>query len=372
MKILLLEPFFAGSHQLWAEGFQNFSTHEVKILSLSGRHWKWRMHGGAVALADLFLADTYQPDLILATDMLDFGTFLGLTRHRTAKIPTAIYFHENQITYPWSPTDPDLILKRDNQYGFKNFTSAIAADQLYFNSNYHKNSFIAALPNFLAQFPDYQELSQVEKISAKSKVLYLGVDLQQLDVFKIADKMDVPLLLWNHRWEYDKNPEAFFQALFQLKSEGIPFKLAVLGKNYKNTPAIFKEAAIKLKNEIVQFGKVKLLRGYAEWLWKADILPVSNNQDFFGQSVIEAMYCNCFPILPKRLAYPEHIPPAHHTNYFYEEQEDFYLKIKSAIQHIEETRKERTQSFVKHYDWRTLAPIYDKQLENNYAKDKLS
>ncbi len=371
LKILIVEPFFTGSHQSWAEGFQAFSQHEIKILSLTGRHWKWRMHSGAVTLARFFLADNYQPDLILATDMLDLPTFLGLTRHRTANIPTVIYFHENQITYPWSPTDPDLTLKRDNQYGFKNFTSAIAADALFFNSNYHKKSFISALPNFLNQFPDYQELIQLEEISNKSKVLYLGVDLHQLDAFNMVEKMDVPLLLWNHRWEYDKNPAVFFQALFRLKEERIPFKVAVLGKNYKNAPAIFKEAASRLKAEIVQFGKVKSIEEYAKWLWKADILPVSNHQDFFGQSVVEAMYCNCFPILPNRLAYPEHIPASQHATYFYDEQADFYLKIKSAIQQIIATRKEVTQNFVKHYDWRTLALIYDKQIENTYAKCKL-
>lgn len=369
LKILLIEPFFTGSHQSWAEGFQAFSQHEIKILSLKGRHWKWRMHSGAVTLARLFLVDTYQPDLILATDMLDLPTFLGLTRLRTANIPIVIYFHENQITYPWSPTDPDLTLKRDNQYGFKNFTSAVAADSLFFNSLYHKNSFNDALPSFLKQFPDYQELVQVEKIIAKSKVLYLGVDLQQFDAFRIAEKMDVPLLLWNHRWEYDKNPDAFFQALFRLKKEGVRFKLAVLGKNYKNAPAIFKEAAIKLEKEIVQFGKVKSLKEYGEWLWKADILPITNNQDFFGQSVVEAMYCNCFPILPKRLAYREHIPPAYQETYFYDKAADFYLKIKTAILNIDKIRKEEPQSFVKHYDWRTLAPIYDKLLEQNYAKN---
>ena len=372
LKILLVEPFFTGSHQSWAEGFQTFSQHEIRILSLKGRHWKWRMHSGAVTLARLFLANDYQPDLILATDMLDLPTFLGLTRTRTANVPTVIYFHENQITYPWSPTDPDLTLKRDNQYGFKNFTSALAADKLFFNSVYHKNSFITALPDFLNQFPDYQELIQVKKIAARSEVLYLGVNLLQLDAYRVVDKLDAPLLLWNHRWEYDKNPNAFFKALFRLKEEGISFKLVVLGKNYKNAPDIFREATVRLKAEIVQFGKVKSLEAYAEWLWKADILPVSNNQDFFGQSVVEAIYCNCFPILPNRLAYPEHIPMTNHALYFYNTAEDFYLKIKKAIQNIDETRKVTTQSFVERYDWRTLAPIYDKQLEKDYANNKLS
>ncbi len=358
-KILLLEPFFTGSHQSWAEGWQRFSQHEIKILSLPGRHWKWRMHSGAVSLAKQFLAMDFQPDLIVATDMLDFATFLGLTRIKSNGIPTAIYFHENQITYPWSTTDPDIPLKRDNQYGFKNYTSAFVADKVFFNSAYHQQSFLTALPDFLAQFPDYQEIENIATIANKSKILYLGVDLQRFSKFKVEKKMESPLLVWNHRWEYDKNPEGFFKALFRLKSEGIAFNVAVLGENYKKAPAIFQEAKKVLTNEIVQFGKAKRFEDYAQWLWRADILPVSNHQDFFGQSIVEAMYCHCFPILPNRLAYPEHIPANLHPSFFYKNEAGFYQLLKKAILNIDEIRQETTQSFVKHYDWRTLAPIYD-------------
>jgi len=358
-KILLLEPFFTGSHQSWAEGWQRFSQHEIKILSLPGRHWKWRMHSGAVSLARQLLKMDFQPDLIVGTDMLDFATFLGLTRTKLATIPTALYFHENQITYPWSATDPDIALKRDNQYGFKNYTSAFIADKVFFNSDYHRQSFLSALPDFLTQFPDYQELEHVKIIEQKSKTLYLGVDLQKFNKWKQEDKMEVPLLVWNHRWEYDKNPASFFKALFRLQAEGIAFKVAILGKHYKKAPAIFQAAKEALGKEIVQFGKAKRFEDYAKWLWRADILPVSNHQDFFGQSVVEAMYCDCFPILPNRLSYPEHIPAAKHSLFFYQDEEAFYQLLKKAILNIDQIRKEKTQNFVNHYDWRTLAPIYD-------------
>ena len=108
MKILFLEPFFTGSHRRWCEEIQEFSSHEVHILSLSGNHWKWRMHGGAVTLADKFNKINWKPNLIIATDMLDFTTFLSLTRKKTYNIPAIIYFHENQISYPWSPNDIDV------------------------------------------------------------------------------------------------------------------------------------------------------------------------------------------------------------------------------------------------------------------------
>ena len=45
-------------------------------------------------------------------------------RKKTKNIPTAIYFHENQISYPWSPRDRDKIQNRDNHYGFINYVCA--------------------------------------------------------------------------------------------------------------------------------------------------------------------------------------------------------------------------------------------------------
>ena len=129
------------------------------------------MHGGAVTLARQFLESDLAPDLILATDMLDLTTFLTLTRQRTADTLTAIYFHENQLTYPWSPTDRDIAQKRDKHYGFINYISALAADSVLFNSHYHQESFLAALPKLLKHFPDYNELNTVERIREKSQRL---------------------------------------------------------------------------------------------------------------------------------------------------------------------------------------------------------
>ncbi len=57
MEIALLVPYCTGSHANWAGGLARFSRHTLRILSLSGFFWKWRMHGGAVMLAREFLAE---------------------------------------------------------------------------------------------------------------------------------------------------------------------------------------------------------------------------------------------------------------------------------------------------------------------------
>ena len=184
MKILLLEPYFTGSHKSWAEGYQSNSAHEIKIISLPGQFWKWRMHGGAITIAKEFLRSNFHPDLIIATDMLDLTTFLSLTRERTSRIPTVLYFHENQITYPWSITDRDVQEKRDVHYGFINISSALAADRVLFNSQYHLDSFMSGGKKILKHFPDHQELDAIDQIQSKSQILYLGMDLVQFDAYE--------------------------------------------------------------------------------------------------------------------------------------------------------------------------------------------
>lgn len=361
MHITLIEPFYTGSHQQWAEGFRKYSSHEVQILSMKGRHWKWRMFGGAVSLARIFKAEVRKTDLILVSDMLDLTTFLGLLRNESRGVPVAIYFHENQLTYPWSPTDEDAKTGRANEYAFMNYTSALAADRLFFNSQYHLNSFLEALPSFLKQFPDNRELVNVEKIKAKSEVLYLGMDLQRFDVFSPFEiKRTTPVILWNHRWEYDKNPDAFFKLLFSLKDEGFDFQLVVLGEKYRRYPNIFDEAKEKLKDQILHFGFANTFEEYARWLKTADLLPVTSNQDFFGGSIVEAMYCEVVPLLPNRLAYPEHLES---EEFLYDSEEELYLKMKELLVENSFSGNAIFSDWVKGYDWRECIKNYDKKLK---------
>lgn len=363
MKILLIEPYYTGSHAAWAEGYQRHSHHEIEILSLPGRFWKWRMHGGAVTLARQFLTSKFKPDLILATDMLDLTTFLALTRPQTATIPTAIYFHENQLTYPWSPTDRDVAQQRDKHYGFINYSSALAGDLLLFNSAYHQDSFLAALPRLLNHFPDYQELDSVAQIQTKSKVLPLGLELRRFDAYQ-QPRSGQPLLIWNHRWEHDKNPVDFFRALTLLSEEGLEFGLIVLGENFSRKPEPFLVAQQRLKKHIVQFGYVETFADYATWLWRADIVPVTSIQDFFGASIVEAMYCNGYPLLPKRLAYPHIVPAEYHALCFYDNFDDLVKRLREAMLNIDETRQTTLQHVAAQYDWQPLADDYDTLLAN--------
>jgi hypothetical protein len=94
-------------------------------------------------------------------------------------------------------------------------------------------------------------------------------------------------------------------------------------------------------------------------LWHADLLPVTSNQDFFGISVMQAIYCNCYPLLPNRLAYPELIPAEFHAHHFYDGFDDLVDRLDTAIRNIKNIRAQSLRPLAEKYDWRSMAPVYD-------------
>ena len=359
INVAIIEPFYTGSHKKWMDGLKLNSTHNIETFSLAGRFWKWRMHGGAISLVKKIVESNQEFDLFLASDFLDLGLFKSLLGNKYSKAKFVVYFHENQLTYPWSPTDIDTKLKRDVHYSFINYTSALVADNILFNSKYHLKSFINSLPNFLNQFPDEKNLWTITKIKEKSSVLNLALDLPNLN--KNIKKTE-NTILWNHRWEYDKNPEEFFEILKNIKNKKIPFKLIVLGEQAEKYPKIFDWAKDYFQDEILHFGYALSKEEYWEWLQKSSILMVTSNQDFFGISIVEAMYANVFPLLPNRLAYPEHIQIEFLDNHLYSTSNELEEKVIKLLN--TKVVHNDFSTWVKKYSWKESINNYDQMLQD--------
>jgi glycosyltransferase involved in cell wall biosynthesis len=374
MKITLISPYHGGSHKAWAEGYQQFSKFEVSLLTLPDRFWKWRMHGGAVTLARRFLENGRFPDLIFATDMLDLTTFLALTRPHTAHIPVVLYMHENQLTYPL-PADKTTgpmrrqLGERDHHYAFINLASMLAADTVLFNSQYHLDSWFAALPNFLKHFPEYNEFNSIAKLKAKSAVLPIGINFSRFEPspdntnssFIPHPSSLPPLILWNQRWEYDKNPDDFFEALTAVAHENIPFRLALCGQQYGERPLAFENALQTFSDNLIHTGHADH-DTYRRLLWQADIVISTAHHEFFGISILEAIYCRTFPLLPNRLSYPELIPALYHSSCLYENLDGLMAQLKMNLRQPELmlTARDDLRTAVSQFNWSHIAPQYDK------------
>lgn len=358
MNVLILEPYYVGSHQIWADGYLRHSRHSVRLLTLPAQYWKWRMQGGAVTMARLM--DGIKPDVILASSMIDLSIFRALTYRTLGNVPIAMYFHENQLSYPQN--------KRQGhgfRYGFINYISALVADANFFNSDYHRADFLDQLPRLLKHFADFNELETVDTIREKSSVLPVGIDFARYRQFRPDKPVDNPhpLVLWNHRWEDDKNPDEFINAMIELDEWGVDFRLAITGENFQQIPKTLQYARDRLAPKMIQFGYLESFADYARLLWQADYVVSTAYQDFFGISVSEAIFCGSIPILPNRLNYPYLIPAEFHPYCLYDAP-----KLADLLrQHLDgevEIDSQALQSKIAQFDWTILAQQYDHALEN--------
>jgi glycosyltransferase involved in cell wall biosynthesis len=300
MYILALEPYYGGSHKAFIDSLSKVSENTWSILTLPAHKWKWRMRHSAITFARMaaeLLKKGQTPDIVFCSDMLNLAEFAALAPVDISRLPKVIYFHENQLTYPVRHED-----ERDYQFAMTNLTSALAADAVWFNSKFHMNSFLKALWKFLKSMPDFQPLEAAEIIRAKSSVHPPGID----DLKPLHQKQTGPLrILWAARWEHDKNPELFFEALEILKANEVKFRLSVIGQSFRDRPDVFAKAHHRFADHIDHWGYQKTRSDYERVLKQAHVIVSSANHEFFGISVVEAIAAGACPLVPDRLSYPE-------------------------------------------------------------------
>jgi glycosyltransferase involved in cell wall biosynthesis len=360
--ILLIEPFYKGSHKYWADKLKELSRHNIELATRNGVFWKWKFMESELLNR---LAPDHGHNIILGSNMLNLAPWAGQNRKVLKDTKLVTYFHENQLTYPDQGQGNQKSEKqKDAFFGFHNISTAICADKTIFNSEFHKQDFIAAIKKFSKKIPDKVPDEDIEFIKDNSSVLGVGIETDKFLGRKTEGQNQKPLILWNHRWEFDKNPDDFFAALNTLSKEGLEFDLGMLGHAPKKLPDVFTNAQTELKKHIVQWGSVESFDEYASWLWRADILPVTSNHDFFGISVLEAALCETILLLPKRNAYPDHFPVDKFKNLYYESQEDFVSKLRDLIQiKTENQYLADCQEIAKGFDWENIIKEFDKKMD---------
>ena len=317
MKIWILDPYHAGSHADWACGIQAVlekSGHTVTTHVLPGRHWKWRMHAAAAHFASL-MNPSAAPDLVLTTDMCDAAQLRGLMPSSWHGVRMVTMFHENQLTFPWSPTDTDVASGRDQTYAYLNISSALASDQIWFNSEHHRTAFLTSMERWMKRMPKPHIPDLADRIGAKSEVMHLGLDFTGWDELKpdvtTDTSVSTPVILWNHRWSWDKGADAFVKFVGDVLDAELPASFVILGEGFERRPDGWDAMQDKLGSRCLQWGYASSRDEYVRWLWRSDVAPVHPKQEYFGLSVVEAMRCEVIPWVPNAHAYPETTPEHH-------------------------------------------------------------
>lgn len=328
MDVLLLEPFWGGSHREAAQGWLRHTRHRVCVETLPPRFWKWRMRGAALEFARrLHDRALPRPHVLFVTSLVDLA-------HLKAAVPNPppalLYFHENQAAYPERPGE--VPVERDLQFAFTNLASVAAADRVAFNSAYQRQAFLEGMRQLLDRMPDARPYWVLDKAERVSEVLHLGIEVDRLPPRVPTQPGEAPLVLWNHRWEHDKAPEVFFRVLEALAAEGVGFRVAVAGESFRRVPPVFRAAREALADRVVHWGYVAEREMYYHLLARADVVVSTARQENFGLSLLEAACAGAHPLAPAALSYPEVLPPQWHGRCLYQDEADLLRRLRELLQ----------------------------------------
>ncbi|MBS0002953.1 MAG: DUF3524 domain-containing protein [Thioalkalivibrio sp.] len=294
-RILLLSAYRSASHGAWADWLAgSLDLMDWQIRELPGRHFRWRIRGNPLSWLDDLPLET--PDAVLATSMVDLATLRGL-HPRIARAPTLYYFHENQFAYPIGQhqtrsLEPQIV----QLYG------ALAADRLAFNSEYNRSSFLEGVEGLLKRMPDRVPGGVVDRLATRAEVLPVPVH-----PVPPGPERDRRLILWNHRWEYDKAPERFVDALLGLDARGIEFRVALLGARPQRAPEMLTRLRERLGRRIDADGWLDR-EPYERLLGRAAIAVSTALHEFQGLAMLEAVSAGVRPLVPDDLSYREQYP----------------------------------------------------------------
>ena len=329
----MLSAYDAASHQLWRQSLLTmFPDIDWTVLTLPPRNFAWRIRGNSLSWAFNhrgLLTDNY--DFLLATSMVDLSALRGFVPE-LARLPTVVYFHENQFAYPISErqlvsVEPQIL----------NLYTALCADKLVFNSDWNRQSFLNGVRRLLKKMPDHVPANLLEELQ-QAQVIPVPLADELFDNVthraKNSNDQNILDIVWNHRWEYDKGPALLLTIVDALIAAGVRFRLHLLGERFRRSPAEFTEISAKLAHYYEQLnitpghsGYLPQRSDYERLLRAADVVLSTADHDFQGLSLLEAIACGCTPLAPARLVYPEYLS----ADFLYSDSADNTVAAASAL-----------------------------------------
>lgn len=305
-KILFLSAYHADSHRYWAESLiAELDEFEWVLLPLPARFFSWRIRGNPLSFIHEFNDQLHQAyDLCLCTSMVDLATLKSLVPSLQG-VPSITYFHENQFAYPTRGQQ-----HRSLEPAMVNLYTALAADTVVFNSAFNQQSLLEGVDQIMHQMPDKAPLNLSRTIEAKSQVIPVPLhNNASSNTIEAAATKQCPQLTWNHRWEYDKDPELLLHILRQLDEQSMAFEVAIIGQQFRQQPNVFAKIKTLLDHSdclmLKHWGYITSEQAYYACLSQTDIILSTALHDFQGLSILEGVLRGAIPVVPKRQVYPE-------------------------------------------------------------------
>ncbi|XP_022236196.1 glycosyltransferase-like domain-containing protein 1 isoform X1 [Limulus polyphemus] len=164
-EILLIEPFYGGSHKQLVDTLANDLGRKAALFTLPAKKWHWRARTSALHFSRV-IPKGHKFRVLFASSVLSLAELVAL-RPDLLPLKKILYFHENQLLYPVRKEQ-----ERDFQYGYNQIVSSLVADTVVFNSKFNQDSFLTTISSFFKKMPDYRPKGIPEELKCKCRVIY--------------------------------------------------------------------------------------------------------------------------------------------------------------------------------------------------------
>ncbi|XP_077641027.1 tRNA-queuosine alpha-mannosyltransferase isoform X5 [Lonchura striata] len=327
MSVLLIEPFYGGSHKQLMDLLQEELQEDCVLCTLPAKKWHWKARTSA-----LYFMQTVPTS----------SNYRFMPEHKLARLEKVIGVKRNGDAYQEGlpgQQESRAVMKTSDAHP----ESGLCEPQPGLCTTQHEGLPCPPAVPVQAEAPESTNPCQGEdkqRLTFNLSNILSGLDYQQRPLH----------IAWPHRWEHDKDPETFFKVLMKLKEQDLPFHVSVLGETFSEIPDIFSEAREVLGSSVLHWGYLPSKDDYFRALCTADVVISTAKHEFFGVAMMEALHCGCYPLCPKALVYPEIFP----AEYLYSTPEQLFKRLQNFCKRPDIVRRHLYKGETAGFSWAAL------------------
>jgi hypothetical protein len=305
LRILALEPYYGGLRKAVMQCIMRNSHHQWTLLKLPARRVERRLEAAARWFAELIQRDHLDQDC----DLLFTGEMMNVSElqracPRLAKCASVVYFHDNQV--PAEPED-----ERGSQLDFVNINNAMGATEIWFNSQWHLDTFLDRAAALIQRHPDLAGLSPISELRAKSQVVLPPTDLVRcgkiLETNPKLEKVPRSLLIDTR----GANIPLLVKCLQSLQQRDKSMTFFIVGPQ-RGIPDAIPRIAIDSRDENAQL----------EALHKAMVYLSLRNGATTDELLLLSRAADCYPVVPDSGLFAELLPQSMHMGCLHDSTAD--------------------------------------------------
>ena len=313
LDILALEPFYGGVRRAMLGALVKCSRHRWTLLKLPPRRMERRLSAAANWFAEQLCQHfSGHIDVLFTSEAMNLESLVRLVPDLAAR-PSVVYFHDNHL--------PEVNSTLHGPFDLINLNTASVATEVWFNSNYHLQTFLERGSALVARLPELADRSPMPAIAAKARLFPPPMDLSFVSRNSIGAKVtrDPRAIFVETR---DADVSLLNAALDILHGPGRELRLITVGPvellsdDWPRTP-------LKEMDEPAQ------VLGMLESAVYVSAKPAATSDYLCAR----ALLAGCRAVVPKSGAYPEMLGSPDQSVSFYEPNAtDLAARLGAALQ----------------------------------------